>query len=328
MVFAVVVLMIVFGAQALKKRNANLSEPPAQQQAPTPPPAGEVSSAPVPAPPTTVGVPPEVQKSIAEAGKAAEAAKKESARVSEAKPISGMKLEFTATERAMVVLTPDAQPAATHQLSPGNSVTARAEKEMKLFTDNASAIQWRMNGKPQPPLGNGKMPASVRITQAGVETLWTGNAEALSKRLGKSFGPGKWPEGTPPTGKPTPEEIAEFKREAQKQLKAGVALLRIEARGVPAGLDLVVMMDGKQLLRRAASAADAAKPRAEEERVIPPGRHEFQVHVGRTGVRVGLTQSVSGEFSPGQRRVLRIQIAHESAGRGERLQNRLSVELQ
>jgi len=62
--------------------------------------------------------------------------------------------------------------------------------------------------------------------------------------------------------------------------------------------------------------------------VIPPGYHQFQVHVGRSGVRVGLTQSVSGEFSAGQLRVLRVQIAHESAGRGERLQNRLVVELQ
>jgi hypothetical protein len=199
---------------------------------------------------------------------------------------------------------------------------------MKLFTDNAAAIQWSMNGRPQPPLGTGKMPATVRITEAGVETLWSGNPEALSKRLGKSFGPAKWPEGTPPAGKPTPEELARVKREVQQQLKAGLARLRIEARGVPAALDLVVMMDGKQLLRRAAAAADTVKSRAEEERIIPPGHHEFQVHVGRSGVRVGLTQSVSGEFSARQLRVLRILIAHEGAGRGERLQNRLVVELQ
>ncbi|MCL5288293.1 MAG: protein kinase [Acidobacteria bacterium] len=326
MVFAAVVLIIVFAGQALKRRNANLNEPPqqqAQQQAPAPPAAGNVTSVQVPAPPPAVGVPPEVQKSIADAGKAAEAAKKESARVNAAKQPAGMKLEFTATERAMVVLTPDAQSPATHQLSPGNSVTASAEKEMKLFTDNPAAIRWSMNGRPQQPLGTGKMPTTVRITEAGVETLWSGSPDELSKRLGKPFGPGKRPEGTP-----TPEELARVKREVQQQLKAGVARLRIETRGVPAGLELVVMMDGKQLLRRAAAAADAAKSRAEEERVVPPGNHQFQVHVGRSGVRVGLTQSVSGEFSAGQRRVLRIQIAHESAGRGERLQNRLSVELQ
>jgi len=224
----------------------------------------------------------------------------------------------------MLVLTPDAGPAASYQMQPGNSVTAKAEDEMKLFIDNARAIQWKRNGKTQPALGVGRTPASLRITAAGVETLWAGNA-ALAKRLGKALGPMKSMEGK--TAGPDSANVA---RGLQQELKANFVPLRIETRGIPLNVELAIYMDGQMLLRRAATQAapgQAPPQRMEEDRVIPPGGHEFQVRVGRSETRMGLTKSVTGEFAAGQMRVLSIQLAHESGGRGERIQNRLVVEL-
>jgi serine/threonine-protein kinase len=339
MVFAAIVLIIVFASAVLKKRNANVSVLPSpQQQAQQQPgPASEPANLPAPpAPPTPApgasGEPPEVTKSKAEAARAAEEVKRESAKVaSEAKHPTGLHVEISATERAVVVLTPDGGPAASYQMQPGNSVSAKATQEMKLFTDNAGALQWKMNGKPQPALGAVRTPASLRITAAGVETLWSGNSAALAKRLGKSFGPPQRPQDANAAGTAGVPDASRIKREVGQQLKATMSRLRIELRGIPSVVNVNILMDGQPLFHRAGAkvgAAEMEKQRADEERWILPGKHDFQVHVSRAEVATGQMHSVSGEFAAGTARILRIQLLHESGGRGERLQNRLVVELQ
>lgn len=332
LMIAAIVIVALLVAAVLKKRAPEV--PPqdqAQQQAQlTPQPGSNAANVQVlpppvqvPAPPVGFGEPPEVRKARADAEKAVEESRKESAAVTAKRP-AGLQLEFTATERAMLVLTPDAGPAASYQMQPGNSVTAKAENEMKLFVDNAGAIQWKLNGKTQLALGAARKPASLRITAAGVETLWAGNA-ALAKRLGKALGPLKSMEGK--TAGPDSANVA---RGLQQELKANFVRLRIETRGIPLNVELAVSMDGQMILQRPATPAavgEAGAQRMEEFRVIPQGRHEFQVRVGRSETRMGLTKSVTGEFAAGQMRVLLIQFAHESSGRGERIQNRLVVEL-
>ncbi len=347
LVFAAVVVVALLAAAVVKKMRSPAAPPVEQAQQQTQPiqqPGSAPTNLQVPAPPAPAalppvgaGEPPEVQKSRAEVEKAADTAKKESAKIlaesklaAAEKHATGLNLEFTATERAMVVLTPDADPASSYQMQPGNTVTEKAGNEMKLLTDNAGALQWKMNGKPQPPLGAGHMAASIRITAAGVETLWSGNPAALSKRLAKALGPLKQPEGNGAEGKGLTAESSRFRNEVKQQVKAGLVRLRIETRSVPLVLELDVLMDGEMLLRRAAGEAktEAGKQRAEEDRMITPGPHEFVVRVGRNEARMGMTKTVSGEFAAGHPRVLRIQLAHESGGRGERIQNRLLVELQ
>jgi hypothetical protein len=327
--FAAIVIVALLAAAVLKKRGPSL--PPqdhAQQQTqPSPQPGSNVPGAqvpappvPVPAPPTGLGEPPEVRKARADAEKVAEESRRESVARTAKRP-AGLQLEFAATALAMVVLTPDSGPAASYQMQPGNSVTAKAENEMKLFTDNAGAIQWKMNGKAQPALGSGRTPASLRITAAGVETLWSGNAAALSKRLGKALAPLKSMEGK--TAGPDSTSVS---RSVQQEPKAHLVRLKIETRGIPPNLDLAVLMDGQMLLRRAATPAalgEAGVTRMEVHRVIPPGGHEFQVRVGLSA-RIGVMKTVTGNFTAGQARVLLIQLTHESGGRVERMQNRLN----
>ncbi|MBI3483777.1 MAG: hypothetical protein HY012_01300 [Acidobacteria bacterium] len=334
LMFAAVVIVALLAAAVLKRRGPSPPSPQeqTQQQAQPGPQAGSgATTVQVPTPPAPAAVPPDVQKSQAEAEKAAEEAKKESANIiaetkqtAAEKRATGLNLEFTATGRATVVLTPDSKQPSSYQMQPGTSVTARAGKEVKLFTDNAGALQWKMNGKPQPALGTAHTAASVRITAAGVETLWSGNAAALSKKLGNALGPMKSKEG-----KTAASDSASVSRGWQQELKAHLVRLRIEMRGIPPNVDLAVYMDGQMLLRRAATkgAPEAGPQRAEEDRVIPPGGHEFQVRVGRSETRMGLMKSVTGEFAAGQMRVLLIHLTHESGGRGERIQNQLVVEL-
>ncbi len=329
LMIAAIIVVALFAVAALKKRGPGVPPQDQAQQPTGQQPGGGATSVQAPAAPAQVPAPsavgrepPEIQKARADVEKAAEESRRESAGAV-AKHPEGLQLEFTATERAMVVLTPDSAPASSYQMQPGNSVSAKANNEMKLFTDNAGALQWKLNGKPQPPLGTVRTAASLRITAAGVETLWAGNA-ALAKRLGKALGPLKSMEGR--TAGP---DAARVPQGLQQELKAHLVRLKIETRGIPSNLDLVVYMDGQLLLRRAAAKGtpEAGQQRMEEDRVIPPGGHEFQVRVGRSETRMGLMQSVKGEFAAGQMRVLLIQLAHESGGRGERIQNRLVVEL-
>ncbi len=335
MVFATVIVIATLAAWAVKKREANVIVAPSQQQAQQQPePASQPASIPAPvipppATPPAAGEPPEVSKAKADAARAAEETKKESAKIAaQAKHAAGLNLEFTATDRAMVVLTPDGGPAASYQMQPGNSVTAKATQEMKLFTDNAGALQWKMNGKSQPALGTGHTATGARITEAGPETLWSGDPAAMAKRFGKSFGPGNLPEGAP--GAAGEVDAARIRNEVNQQLRTTMAPLKIETLGVPGILEVNVEMDGKPLFHRAASKETAAGiegQRSAGERWVLPGKHEFEVHLLRREVRARWTQSVSADFVAGQQRILRIRLLAEGAGNGKHLLNKLDVEI-
>ncbi len=337
MAFATIIVLATLAAWVVKKRNANVIVLPSPQQqaqqqtAAEPQPGGAAVNAPLPAPPAPAAVPPDVLRHQAEALKAAEETKKESAKIAaESKRAAGLNLEFTATERAMVVLTPDSGPAASYQMQPGNSVTAKATTEMKLFTDNAGGIQWKLNGKSQPPLASGHTAASVRITEAGAEALWSGNSAAMAKRLGKNFGLPQRPQVAGAAGTAGVPDASRMQRGVAQQLKAGVVRLKIELR-IPLILEVDVLMDGQPLLHRAAAkegATESEKPRANEERWVLPGKHDFEVIVLRREMRARWTKSVSGEFAAGQPRILRIQLIHGEGARDERVLNRLNVELE
>jgi serine/threonine protein kinase len=326
LVFAAVVVVALVAAAMLKKRESSLPSPQAQQQVqPGQQTAGGPTAGQVPTPPAPVEVPPDVQKLQADAEKAAEETRKETAKISPkakhtvaAKPMSGLQVELTATERVSVVLTEDSKPAAAYQLQPGNSVTATAENEMRLVTDNAGAIHWKLNGKEQSPLGSERKGVSVRITAAGAELLWTGNPASKSKVFGIPLGAGLGATGAQ-------EELgvvdpARVRSNVNKQLSTTMTLLKIETR-VPAVLEVMVQMDGKPLIRRGTmkkTAAGVEVERGAVARWVPPGKHEFAVLVLRPEARGRWTHSASGEFVAGQPRTLHIEMV---------TLNRLSVEL-
>ncbi|HEV8385043.1 MAG TPA: serine/threonine-protein kinase, partial [Candidatus Acidoferrales bacterium] len=247
LVFAAVIVVALLAAAVLKKLSANVvTTTPPQQAA-----QGSVTGpANIPAPvappaapgPGFAGEPPDVLKDKADAERTAEKVRKESAKIAaDAKHATGLNLELTATERAMVVLTPDHGPAASYQMQPGNSVSAKAEQEMKLFTDNAGALQWKMNGKTQPSLGTGHVAASARITPAGAETLWSGDAAAMARKFGKTRPP-QGPEA-PGAAVANGVDASRIRREVGQQVRAGMVPLRIELRGIPLMLEVFVQID-------------------------------------------------------------------------------------
>jgi serine/threonine-protein kinase len=319
----------------------------------TPPPlaadaakADAVPSPPAPAvPPVNVPGHPEiselVNKQIAAATKvAAETTKKKleaatgAGEVSTALKAHGLQLEIKATDKAGLVLRPDEEAAASYALKAGNTATVEGKNDIQLMTDNAGALQLKLNGKELSPLGTAGTAVSVRITTNGVETLWSGNPTEMGRRMarGGAGEPGKGDlAGRKPANLLKPEKGAALDSETKQALLGALARLRIETRGVPKALELVVMMDGNQLLRRAAataSAAEAGVPNADEERFIAPGKHEFQVHLLRREVRARWTKTVSSEFAPGQQHVLRIWMTGAGTGRGERFLSRLNVTLE
>jgi hypothetical protein len=322
-------------AAVLKKLSANVvtTTPPQQAaQGSVTGPANIPAPVAPPAPPGpgVTGEPPDVLKAKADAERTAEKVRKESAKIAaDAKHATGLNLELTATERAMVVLTPDHGPAASYQMQPGNSVSAMAEQEMKLFTDNAGALQWKMNGKTQPTLGTGHVAASARITPAGAETLWSGDAAAMARKFGKTRPP-QGPEA-PGAAVANGVDASRIRREVGQQVRAGMVPLRIELRGIPLMLEVFVQIDGKPLLHRPVANEGPGEPekqRVNEERWIVPGKHEFQVRVGRSDLHTGQMKTVSAEFVPGQQRILRIQILHDGASPGARMQGRLAVTIE
>jgi serine/threonine-protein kinase len=325
-------VIVVLGVTAVMKRRESASVLPTnqtqQQTTPGPQSGNSAASGQLPAPPAQPVAPPDiskVQEDVAKAAKAAEESKKESARIAaetkkqaaEQRP-SGLKLEFSATERANVVLTEEGKPPAAYQLQPGTSVTAAAENEVKIVTDNAGAIHWKLNGKEQAPLGTERKGISVRITAAGAEPLWTGNPASKSKVFGMPLGAGLGATGAQ-------EELgvvdpARVRSDVNKQLSTTMTLLKIETR-VPAVLEVMVLMDGKPLFRRGTikkTAAGVEVERGAVARWVPPGKHEFAVLVLRPEARGRWTQSASGEFVAGQPRTLHIEMV---------TLNRLSVEL-
>ncbi len=326
-------VIIAVGVTAVMKRRERAGVLPmgqTQQQTPPGPQSGNPTVfGQLPASPAPAAVPRDINKvqaDVEKATKAAEESKKESARIAaETKKqaaeqrSSGLKLEFSATERTNVVLTEDSKPPATYQLQPGTSVTATAENEMKLITDNASAIHWKLNGKEQAPLGTERKGINVRITAAGVELLWTGAHASKSKVFGMPLGAGLGATGAQ-------EELgvvdpARVRSDVNKQLSTTMTLLKIETR-VPAVLEVMVQMDGKPLFRRGTmkkTAAGVEVERGAGARWVPPGKHEFAVLVLRPEARGRWTQSVSGEFVAGQPRTLHIEMV---------TLNRLMVQIQ
>ena len=92
---------------------------------------------------------------------------------------------------------------------------------------------------------------------------------------------------------------------------AEAAKLRIDASRLPSWVGLLVRMDGEVLVQRQPRTDPRDAPDLDDI-LIPPGEHEFRVVSGVSGVRLGVSNSVRGEFSPGKKRTLRIDLLDQS----------------
>ena len=121
-----------------------------------------------------------------------------------------------------------------------------------------------------------------------------------------------------------PERI---RSQVAQQLKGTMAQLKIHVQ-VPGVLEVDVMMDGKPLFHRAAASESAAAPEARlnaGERWVLPGKHEFEVHVSRPGARGRWNQTVAGDFSVGEQRILHVRMRPLNQ---PNILNQLSVEIE
>jgi len=89
------------------------------------------------------------------------------------------------------------------------------------------------------------------------------------------------------------------------------AEIRIDASRLPEWVGLLVRMDGEILVQRQPRTDPGDAPDLDDI-LIPPGEHEFRVVSGVSGARLGVSNSVRGEFAVGKKRTLRIDLLDHS----------------
>ena len=69
---------------------------------------------------------------------------------------------------------------------------------------------------------------------------------------------------------------------------------------------IVVWMDDKPIFQRKGATENGFAPLS-QQRDVPAGTHNFRVYLGNPAIRTGIQKSVSGDFTTGQSRTLRVQ---------------------
>ena len=201
-------------------------------------------------------------------------AKSEKPPVAEAIPdVSGfpLRLEVTASAAANVEITSDDNPPEMHSLREGGKWKAGANKILQIRTDNAGALHLTLNDQEMPDLGPMGQPRTMRYT---------------AKNLSRS--------SAPSSGSAAPAGAVKKTR------------LDVEAANLPKFGDFVVMVDGQMLFERSGVMEGGAEPLSRIEE-IPPGTHTITVFLGNAKAKKGVRHEVTGEFSNGQTRILRVQ---------------------
>ena len=123
--------------------------------------------------------------------------------------------------------------------------------------------------------------------------------EALRGNLPRNADPNLTPRTRPALGPINPAQAAK---------------LRIDAPRLPEWVGLIVRMDGEVLVQRPPRSGPRDSPNLDDI-VIPAGEHEFRIVSGVSAARLGLSNSVRGEFAVSKKRTLRIEVLNAS-GRG------------
>ena len=259
----------------------------AQQQAqPSAAPVNTPAAQPA-TPSAQLATPPETSPPVPSSKPRAESAPKRSPmkpEIPEPQPdlsIYALRLQVSATAPANVEITADDNAPQTRSLRAGDSFRVGADKIFQVRTDNAGGIHLKLNDKDLPELGPLGSPRTARLT---------------ARNLAASGGQAA---GGPPTSSESPRPAAS----AGGKGAALQAQLDVEVTRLANFADLSVWVDGNLLVERPGEmkgGGDVFSKLAS----IPPGRHTIAVFIGKNGK--GKRDEVSGDFSAGQTRTLRV----------------------
>jgi hypothetical protein len=194
--------------------------------------------------------------------------------------ISGfvLRLEVSASAPCNVEITTDDNPAQMHSLRAGGTLRAGAGKIFQVRTDNAGALHLKLNDQDMPELGPLGSPRTVRLTARNL------TAHQPRQTMEKQGG-----ESAPP-----------------RRGAAGKTQVDVEVTNLPKFAEFTVWVDGQVLFERAAMMQGGAESLSRIES-IPPGTHTISVFIGNQKAGKGVKHEISGEFSAGQTRTLRVQ---------------------
>ena len=187
-----------------------------------------------------------------------------------------LRLEVSASAASNVEITADDNAPQTRSLRAGESFRLGADKIFQVRTDNGGGIHLKLNDKDMPDLGPLGSPRTARLT---------------ARNLPAS---GPQPGGT--------EAAASGKTGGGKN-SAAQAQLDVEVSRLPNFADLTVWVDGTLLVERPGEMKGGGGYFSKMAS-IAPGTHTIAVFIGREGK--GKRQEISGDFSGGQSRTLRV----------------------
>jgi serine/threonine-protein kinase len=278
------VLAVAGGAWMIKQnKDREAAELAARQQqipAPAPPPPTANPSATAPAPATSAPA----ESKPAPAAKPPAPAKIEKPTAPEPQPdVSGfpLRLEVSASAPTNVEITADDNPAQMHSLRSGGTLRAGASKIFQVRTDNAGALHLKLNDQDMPELGPLGSPRTVRYTARNLApTQRVATAQQGDDRSATRPGP--------------------FKK----------TQVDMEVSNLPRFADFAVWVDGEILYERP-GLMEAGADSLSQMKPIAPGTHTISVFIGSRKAGKGVKHEVTGDFSAGQTRTVRVQTHFE-----------------
>jgi serine/threonine protein kinase len=286
----IVVLGVLWGAMVAKrKKDQDAAAVAASQQQATPTPAlpaaqpATTATPVITAPAVSDTAPPPAREPEKETKAAAPAKKEKPAPPPAAEPqpdISGfaLRLEVSSSAPCSVEITTDDNPAQMHSLRAGDSLRAGASKIFQVRTDNAGALHLRLNDRDMPELGPLGSPRTVRLTA-------------------RNLAPAQPPQTTEKQG---------GESSPARSGAAGKTQVDVEVTNLPKFADLSVWVDGQLLFEREGVMQGGAESLSRIES-IPPGAHTISVFIGNKKAAKGVKKEISGDFSAGRSRTLRVQ---------------------
>jgi hypothetical protein len=180
-----------------------------------------------------------------------------------------------------VEITADDNPVQMHSLRTGGSLRAGAGKIFQVRTDNAGALHLKLNDQDMPELGPLGSPRTVRLTAR--------NLAAAQRPPNERQGG-----GTP----------------ASRPGSAAKTQVDVEVTNLPNFADFTVSVDGQVLFERAAMMQGGADSLSRIES-ISPGTHTISVFLGNQKAGKGVKHEITGDFSAGKTRTVRVQTHFE-----------------
>jgi serine/threonine-protein kinase len=186
-----------------------------------------------------------------------------------------LRLEISSIAPTNVEIQADGNPPQAHYMRAGQTVSAGAAKVFQVRTDNAGGMHLRLNGQEIPDLGPMGSPRTARLSARNL-------AGATS------------PSGNTQQSAPATE----------RRQSAAKAQVDLEITNLPNFAEVSVWVDDKPIFERPGVMQSGADSVSKIE-AIASGSHTIAVWIGNRKAQKGVRKEVSGQFTPGQTRILR-----------------------